>query len=63
MVRCDVVMANDVSGPIAFRAMERMGVERVFGFDPVDLVEGEVGAEDEVGAVGESGSGGRRWER
>ena len=30
MVRCDVVMANDVSGPIAFRALERMGVERVF---------------------------------
>ena len=25
MVRCDVVMANDVSGPVAFRAMEQMG--------------------------------------
>jgi 3-isopropylmalate/(R)-2-methylmalate dehydratase large subunit len=36
MVRCDVVMANDVSGPIAFRAMERMGVERVF--DPGRVV-------------------------
>ena len=24
-VRCDVVMANDVSGPVAFRAMEKMG--------------------------------------
>ncbi|HSP72637.1 MAG TPA: aconitase family protein, partial [Gaiellaceae bacterium] len=29
-VRCDVVMANDVSGPVAFRAMERMGAARVF---------------------------------
>ena len=28
MVRCDVVMANDVSGPVAFRAMEKMGAER-----------------------------------
>jgi 3-isopropylmalate/(R)-2-methylmalate dehydratase large subunit len=36
MVRCDVVMANDVSGPIAFRALERMGVERVF--DPSRVV-------------------------
>jgi 3-isopropylmalate/(R)-2-methylmalate dehydratase large subunit len=36
MVRCDVVMANDVSGPIAFRAMERMGATRVF--DPSRVV-------------------------
>jgi 3-isopropylmalate/(R)-2-methylmalate dehydratase large subunit len=36
MVRCDVVMANDVSGPIAFRAMEKMGAERVF--DPSKVV-------------------------
>ena len=36
MVRCDLVMANDVSGPIAFRTMERMGVERVF--DPKRVV-------------------------
>jgi 3-isopropylmalate/(R)-2-methylmalate dehydratase large subunit len=36
MVRCDVVMANDVSGPVAFRQMERMGVERVF--DPERIV-------------------------
>jgi 3-isopropylmalate/(R)-2-methylmalate dehydratase large subunit len=28
-VRCDLVMANDVSGPVAFRAMEKMGAERV----------------------------------
>jgi 3-isopropylmalate/(R)-2-methylmalate dehydratase large subunit len=36
MVRCDVVMANDVSGPIAFRSMEKMGVRRVF--DPGRVV-------------------------
>ena len=36
IVRCDVVMANDVSGPLAFRAMERMGAERVF--DPSRVV-------------------------
>ena len=38
MVRCDVVMANDVSGPLAFRAMERMGVERVFDSGRVVMV-------------------------
>jgi 3-isopropylmalate/(R)-2-methylmalate dehydratase large subunit len=36
MVRCDVVMTNDISGPMAFRTMERMGVERVF--DPAKVV-------------------------
>src|SRR5438552_16545645 len=36
MVRCDVVMTNDISGPMAFRAMERMGVEKVF--DPAKVV-------------------------
>jgi 3-isopropylmalate/(R)-2-methylmalate dehydratase large subunit len=36
MVRCDVVMANDVSGPVAFRALERMGVRHVF--DPGRVV-------------------------
>jgi 3-isopropylmalate/(R)-2-methylmalate dehydratase large subunit len=36
MVRCDVVMANDVSGPVAFRAMEKMGATRVF--DPSKVV-------------------------
>ena len=36
MLRCDLVMANDVSGPVAFRALERMGVERVF--DPGRVV-------------------------
>jgi 3-isopropylmalate/(R)-2-methylmalate dehydratase large subunit len=36
MVRCDVVMANDVSAPIAFRAMEKMGAAKVF--DPSKVV-------------------------
>jgi 3-isopropylmalate/(R)-2-methylmalate dehydratase large subunit len=36
MVRCDVVMANDVTGPIAFRAMEKMGAAQVF--DPSKVV-------------------------
>jgi 3-isopropylmalate/(R)-2-methylmalate dehydratase large subunit len=38
MVRCDVVMTNDVSGPMAFRAMERMGATRVFDPEKVVLV-------------------------
>jgi 3-isopropylmalate/(R)-2-methylmalate dehydratase large subunit len=37
-VRCDLVMANDVSGPVAFRAMERMGATRVFDRERVVLV-------------------------
>jgi len=37
-VRCDVVMANDVSGPVAFRAMERMGARRVFDRSRVVMV-------------------------
>lgn len=36
MVDCDVVMTNDISGPMAFRAMERMGATRVF--DPAKVV-------------------------
>ncbi len=36
MVRCDVVMTNDISGPIAFRTMREMGVEKVF--DPAKVV-------------------------
>lgn len=28
MARCDLVMANDVSGPVAFRALEKMGATR-----------------------------------
>jgi 3-isopropylmalate/(R)-2-methylmalate dehydratase large subunit len=36
MVECDLVMANDVSGPVAFRQMEKMGAERVF--DPKKVV-------------------------
>src|SRR5450830_119069 len=36
MVRCDVVLANDVSGPMAFRQMEKMGASKVF--DPAKIV-------------------------
>lgn len=36
MIDCDVVMTNDISGPMAFRAMERMGVTKVF--DPAKVV-------------------------
>src|SRR5260221_4891633 len=36
MVHCDVVMTNDISGPMAFRAMEKMGAKRVF--DPAKVV-------------------------
>src|SRR5512145_1848436 len=36
MVRCDIVMANDVSGPVAFRQMEKMGATKVF--DPSRVV-------------------------
>jgi 3-isopropylmalate/(R)-2-methylmalate dehydratase large subunit len=38
MVRCDVVMANDATGPVAFRQMEKMGVERVFDAEKVVMV-------------------------
>ncbi len=38
MVRCDLVMANDISGPLAFRQMERMGATRVFDPDRVVMV-------------------------
>jgi len=36
MVRCDVVLANDVTGPVAFRQMEKMGTSAVF--DPSKVV-------------------------
>ena len=36
MVRCDVVLANDVTGPLAFRQMEKMGASEVF--DPAKIV-------------------------
>jgi 3-isopropylmalate/(R)-2-methylmalate dehydratase large subunit len=38
MVRVDIVMANDVSGPVAFRAMEEMGASTVFDPDKVVMV-------------------------
>jgi 3-isopropylmalate/(R)-2-methylmalate dehydratase large subunit len=38
MVRCDVVMANDITGPVAFRAMEKMGATKVFDASKVVMV-------------------------
>jgi 3-isopropylmalate/(R)-2-methylmalate dehydratase large subunit len=38
MVRCDVVMANDATGPVAFRQLEKMGVGRVFDPEKVVMV-------------------------
>ena len=38
MVRCDLVMANDVSGPVAFRQMGKMGVQQVFDPERVEMV-------------------------
>jgi 3-isopropylmalate/(R)-2-methylmalate dehydratase large subunit len=38
MVRCDLVMANDVSGPVAFRQMEKMGADKVFDPEKVVMV-------------------------
>ena len=38
MVECDLVMANDVSGPVAFRQMEKMGAEKVFDPEKVVMV-------------------------
>lgn len=36
MVRCDVVMANDISGAVAIRELARMGASKVF--DPTKVV-------------------------
>src|SRR4051794_11540211 len=36
LVRCDLVMTNDISGPLAFRSMARMGARHVF--DPSRVV-------------------------
>src|SRR4051795_6330907 len=36
MLRCDLVLTNDISGPMAIKTLERMGVERVF--DPTKVV-------------------------
>src|SRR4051794_27492875 len=36
VLRCDLVLTNDISGPMAIKTLERMGVERVF--DPTKVV-------------------------
>lgn len=37
-IRCDLVLANDVSGPVAFNAMEKMAADTVFDSDKVVMV-------------------------
>ena len=37
-IRCDLVLANDVSGPVAFNAMEKMAADTVFDPDKVVMV-------------------------
>jgi 3-isopropylmalate/(R)-2-methylmalate dehydratase large subunit len=36
MLRCDVVLTNDISGPMAIQTLKQMGVDRVF--DPTKVV-------------------------
>lgn len=38
MMTCDLVMANDVSDPVAFRQMEKMGAGKVFDPEKVVMV-------------------------
>jgi 3-isopropylmalate/(R)-2-methylmalate dehydratase large subunit len=52
MVRCDVVLANDVTGPIAFRQMEKMGTDEVFDRSKVVMVADHFApAKDERSAI------------
>ena len=52
MVRCDLVMANDITGPVAFAQMEKMGAERVFDQSKVVMVADHFApAKDERSAV------------
>jgi len=52
MVRCDVVLANDVTGPIAFRQMEKMGTDQVFDRSKIVMVADHFApAKDERSAI------------
>jgi 3-isopropylmalate/(R)-2-methylmalate dehydratase large subunit len=52
MVRCDVVLANDVTGPIAFRQMEKMGTDEVFDRSKIVMVADHFApAKDERSAI------------
>src|SRR5918911_190654 len=52
MVRCDLVFANDVSGPVAFRQMEKMGATEVFDRSKVVMVADHFApAKDERSAI------------
>ena len=52
MVRCDVVLANDVTGPVAFRQMEKMGTSEVFDRSKIIMVADHFApAKDERSAI------------
>ncbi|MGD0273014.1 MAG: 3-isopropylmalate dehydratase large subunit [Gaiellaceae bacterium] len=52
MVRCDVVLANDVTGPVAFRQMEKMGTSEVFDCSKIVMVADHFApAKDERSAI------------
>jgi 3-isopropylmalate/(R)-2-methylmalate dehydratase large subunit len=52
LARCDVVLANDVSGPVAFRQMEKMGADSVFDRSKVVMVADHFApAKDERSAI------------
>jgi len=52
MIRCDLVMANDITGPVAFGQMEKMGAERVFDTSKVVMVADHFApAKDERSAI------------
>jgi len=52
MVRCDVVLANDVTGPLAFRQMEKMGTDEVFDRSKIVMVADHFApAKDERSAI------------
>jgi 3-isopropylmalate/(R)-2-methylmalate dehydratase large subunit len=52
MVRTDVVLANDVTGPVAFRQMEKMGTSEVFDRSKIVMVADHFApAKDERSAI------------
>ncbi|MGD0166505.1 MAG: aconitase/3-isopropylmalate dehydratase large subunit family protein [Gaiellaceae bacterium] len=52
MVRCDVVLANDVTGPVSFRQMEKMGASEVFDRSKIVMVADHFApAKDERSAI------------
>ena len=50
MVRCDIVLANDVTGPVAFRQMEKMGASKVFKTAKIVMVADHFAPAKDLGA-------------